>query len=318
MFRGLVAFLALQMAVAGFAMAAAAPEQVQGLYEGACKIAGVQQNLEARVVALKDGYKVLIRQAGADGKVAKVELKGTAEKLEGQAGNVAWTGSYADGAIKGTCGDGTFQIAKVQRKSPTLGAKPPAGAIVLLDGKNFDELTKGKLKDGSEQQWKITEDGAIEVPKGGMRSSKAITGSFKMHVEFKCPLMPAAEGQGRGNSGCYLPNGDEIQVLDSFGMTTYQGGGCGGLYRYKDPDAFDEFSLASLPPLEWQTYDIEYTVRKEDGKLVGKPRVTVFHNGIRIHDNVELSRDAKPGTLHWQDHGNPVQYRNIWVLPIDQ
>ena len=83
-----------------------------------------------------------------------------------------------------------------------------------------------------------------------------------MHVEFKNPFMAGARGQGRGNSGVYLPNGDEIQVLDSFGNTTYKGGGCGGLYPYKDPDAFDVFSLASLPPLEWQTYDIEYTSKR--------------------------------------------------------
>ena len=150
-----------------------------------------------------------------------------------------------------------------------------------------------------------------------MNSKRQFDGSFKLHVEFKIPLMPDGTGQGRGNSGVYLPNGDEIQVLDSFGMTTYKGGGCGGLYAYKDPDAFDQFSLASLPPLEWQTYDIEYRVEKKDGKPAGKPRVTVLHNGIKIHDNVELQHDARAGGFHFQDHGNPVQYRNIWVLPLD-
>jgi hypothetical protein len=149
-----------------------------------------------------------------------------------------------------------------------------------------------------------------------MSSKRQFDGSYDIHVEFLCPLMPAARGQGRGNSGCYQTNGDEVQVLDSFGMDTYKGGGCGGLYNYKDPDVFDVFSLASLPPLEWQTYDIEYRVEKKDGKLTGKPKITVVHNGIKIHDGAELKNDAKKGGFHFQDHGNPVRFRNIWVLPV--
>jgi hypothetical protein len=90
------------------------------------------------------------------------------------------------------------------------------------------------------------------------------------------------------------------------------------LYAYKDPDAFDEFSLASAPPLQWQTYDVEYRVEKKDGKLVGKPRVTVLHNGIKIHDKAELDRGAHVGGFHFQDHGSPVEFRNIWVLPLEE
>jgi len=139
--------------------------------------------------------------------------------------------------------------------------------------------------------------------------------------------MPNDRSQGRSNSGCYQANGDEIQVLDSFGMPTYEGGGCGGAYKYKDPDCMEvieslkdqkenKFTLASLPPGQWQTYDVEYKVEKKDGKPTGKPKVTVLHNGIKIHDNFELHNDAKVGGLHFQDHGNAVQYRNIWVLPL--
>jgi len=148
-----------------------------------------------------------------------------------------------------------------------------------------------------------------------MSSKRQFDGSYDMHVEFLCPLMPAARGQGRRNSGRYQPNGEEVQVLDSFGMDTYKGGGCGGLHNYKDPDVFDVFSLASLPPLEWQTDDIEYRVEKKDGKPTGKPKITVVHNGIKIHDGAELKNDAKKGSFHFQDHGNPVRYRNIRVLP---
>jgi len=174
----------------------------------------------------------------------------------------------------------------------------------------------------------IGEDGSIRVPKGGMNSQRTFDGSFDLHVEFLNPLMPTAHGQGRGNSGVYLPCGEEIQVLDSFGETTYTGGGCGGLYAYQDPatreviDSLQDkpehkFTLAALPPLTWQSYDIEYRVEKQDGKYVGKPRVTVYHNGIKIHDQFAVRSDARKGGFHFQDHGNPVRYRNIWVLPVE-
>jgi hypothetical protein len=310
----------------GLALAGGPPQSVvQGLYEGTCKVDGSQQKLEARVVATGPGtYKVFIRETLPSGKLAKVELDGKAEgdsvRFTGKSGSALWDASYADGAIKGTCGPGTVDLKRVVRQSPTLGAKPPEGAIVLLDGKDSDELIKGRLAGGAEQPWKHVEEGAIEVPKGGMTTKRRFDGSLKLHVEFKLPLMPTERSQGRANSGVFLPNSDEIQVLDSFGMTTYKGGGCGGLYAYKDPDAFDEFSLASAPPLQWQTFDVEYRVQKKEGKPVGNPRVTVFHNGIKIHDNIE-SRGAvigysPKGKFHFQDHGNPVQYRIIWVLPL--
>ena len=317
-----VAFVALGC----WALAAELPPdaKVQGLYEGSCKDAKGEYKLEARVVAQGNGvYKVFIRQTLADGKVAKADgdAKTADEKVtfSAKAGEAEWSGTIADGAMAGNCGEGCkLELKRVERKSPTLGKKPPEGALVLLDGKNFDGLTKRKNKDGSEDPWpQAAEDSSIQVAKGGMNSKQALDGSFNYHVEFLLPLMPDKHSQGRGNSGVYLPNGDEIQVLDSFGDTTYLGGGCGGVYKYKDPDAFDVFSLASLPPLEWQTYDIEYRVEKQDGKLVGKPKVTLYHNGIKIHDNFELQKNAKSGTLHWQDHGCAVRYRNIWVQPVE-
>ena len=310
---------------AGAALAAAPQEQdVQGIYEGACKDAKGEHKMEARVIAWGKGtYKVFIRQPIAEGKVAKVELSGKTEgdavSFAGKAGDVEWSAAYADGAIKGTCGEGcTLELKRVVRESPTLGAKPPEGAIILLDGKSFNEVTCPKNKDGTDQEWKPVEGGGIQVPKGGMTAKRQFDGSLKLHVEFKIPFMPNERDQGRGNSGVYLPNGEEIQVLDSFGSTSYPGGGCGGLYAYKNPDAFDQFSLASLPPLQWQTYDVEYHVQKQDGKPTGKPRVTVYHNGIKIHDNAELRKDARAGGFHFQDHGNQVHYRNIWVLTLKE
>ena len=302
--------------VAAVTLTAAPPEaEVQGLYEGALKDA----KFEARVIAMgKDAYKIYLRQDLGGGKVGKVELDGKVEgdtvTFKNKGGEAEWTASYAGtGTIKGTAGGTAFEAKRVERKSPSMGKKPPQGAIVMIDGKNFEQINPSK----SAEEWKPAEDGSIGITKGNITSKQQLDGSFDYHVEFQCPLMPAARGQGRGNSGCYLPNGDEVQVLDSFGMDTYKGGGCGGLYNYKDPDVFDVFSLASLPPGEWQTYDMEYRVEKKDGALVGKPKITVWHNGIKIHDNAELKNAAKKGGLLWQDHGNPVRYRNIWVLPVE-
>jgi hypothetical protein len=294
---------------------AAPPEaEVQGLYEGTLK----DVKFEARVIAMgKDAYKIYLRQDLGGGKVGKVELDGKTDgdavTFKSKGGDVEWTASYAAASLKGSAGGTEFTAKRVERKSPTMGKKPPAGAIVILDGKNFENLTPSK----SAEEWKPADDGSIQVAKGGMNSKQQFDSGFDYHVEFMNPFQPTARGQGRGNSGCYLPNGDEVQVLDSFGMDTYKGGGCGGIYGFKDPDAFDVFSLASLPPLEWQTYDMEYRVEKADGKLVGKPKLTVYHNGIKIHDNVELKAAAKKGGFHWQDHGNPVRYRNIWVVPVE-
>jgi len=365
---------------AAWALAGAPTEaEVQGLYEGTCQSAKAAGKIEARAVAMgKRAYKLLVRDGIGVKSTPNVEMDGTTVGDEvgfaGKLGEVIWEGRFAAGAISGKFGEGgTFELKRVQRTSPTMGAKPPEGAVVLLDGKSFDQVVRGgnqpwyvgdKSRAG-EVVWEVAlravgkepkawptkenplpegwelmpekrqvdvvlvigEDGSIQVPRGGFNSKQQLDGSFKYHVEFCNPLQPEARSQGRGNSGVYLPNGDEIQVLDSFGMPTYTGGGCGGLYMYKDPDVMAEleylkgqkeskFNLASLPPGEWQTYDIEYRVTKKDGKLVGKPTLTVVHNGIRIHDNVQLRGDAKKGGFHWQDHGNPVRYRNIWVLPI--
>lgn len=302
--------------------ATAQEQAVQGLYEGTSTTGTTRSSCEARVVACgRDTYKLFLRPTQAEEKAPRIELDGKDEdkgaRFTGKAEGEAWT-LFCDGAtVEGTAGAQTrLALKRVQRESPTLGARPPAGALVLLDGKHFDELVVGRRGDGTEPSWKVVEEGAIEVPRGGMRTKRQLSGSFKLHVEFKVPLQPEARGQGRGNSGVYLPCGEEIQVLDSFGMTTYKGGGCGGLYPHKDPDAFDRFSLASLPPLQWQTYDVEYRVQQEEGKPVGNPRVTVRHNGIKIHDDVKLGRKARPGGLFFQDHGNPVAYRNIWLLPL--
>ena len=297
-------------------------ENVQGLYEGSWGDDAGSADTEVRVVAMGKGSFKLLARRELNGKIVRAEVDGKTDK---ESGDVTFVGSiggavckatYKNGAIKGTIGKkGSLSIKRIERQSPTLGKKSPKGAIALIDGKNFDNM---QARSG---EWigLDKKDGSIEVPKGGMRSVKKIEGDYDAHLEFMCNLRSTARSQGRGNSGFYLTNGKEIQVLDSFGAVTYLGGGCGGLYKFKNPDVMepipslkgkkdDSYNFASLPPLQWQTYDVEYRVQEGSKKA----ELTAFHNGIKIHHQVELNH--RPGTFHFQDHGNPVRYRNIWVL----
>src|SRR5688572_3699239 len=152
-----------------FSVAAPPEAEVQGLYEGAVK----DVKFEARVIAMgKDAYKIFLRQDLGGGKVGKVELDG---KVEGEAvafknkgGEVEWTATWGAGALKGTAGGVEFMARRAERKSPTLGKKPPQGAIVMLDGKDFSQITKG----GKSDDWSPADDGSIQVPKGGMNSKQ--------------------------------------------------------------------------------------------------------------------------------------------------
>ena len=139
-----------------------------------------------------------------------------------------------------------------------------------------------------------------------------------MHIEFRTPFMPKSRGQARGNSGVYLQGRYECQVLDSFGLDGADNE-CGGIYSINKPVV-----NACLPPLAWQTYDIDFKAAKygADGKKTTNARVTIKHNGIVIHDDQELTHGtpghvpegAEPYGLYLQDHGNPVAFRNIWVV----
>ena len=137
----------------------------------------------------------------------------------------------------------------------------------------------------------------------GTNSKKRFSGPWRLHVEFRSPFQPRARGQGRGNSGVYPPGGREIQVLDSFGLDGLPNE-CGGIYK-NHPSRVN----MCLPPLSWQTYDVDYHPAGD-----GKPAwYKVVHNGVTIHEKVPLG-GSRTGTLHLQDHGNPVAYRNIWFV----
>ena len=200
-------------------------------------------------------------------------------------------------------------LPRIERKSPTLGAKPPKGAVVLFDGSTADGWERGVMENG--------------LLKANHSMSKEKFKSFKAHIEFRTPYKPNARGQKRGNSGIYHHGRWETQVLDSFALEGKQNE-CGGIYSITKP----KLNMC-LPPLSWQTYDVDFTAAtfNADGKRTAWPRITVKLNGVLIHDNVELNKDQtaaaplkgaikdEPGPMFLQDHKNPVYFRNIWVLP---
>jgi hypothetical protein len=152
----------------------------------------------------------------------------------------------------------------------------------------------------------------------GCKSAQSFT-NFDVHLEFLLPFKPMARGQERGNSGVYLQDRYELQVLDSFGLKG-ENNECGGFYTLAKPAI-----NMCYPPLTWQTYDIEFSSARynQNGVKIKNAVATVRHNGVVIHDHLELKsatpgngrkEDPTGGPLQLQGHGNPVYYRNIWVI----
>jgi hypothetical protein len=226
--------------------------------------------------------------------VAKITAERFRLEVDGQTLKVFSLEGNSFGALK-----------KVHRKSPTLGMKPPQNAIVLFDGTSLDGWENAKLVEGNLL-------GATGC------STKRSFGNHRLHLEFRTPFMPEATGQARGNSGVYVQSRYEVQVLDSFGLEG-KDNECGGIYQVSKPSI-----NMCFPPLAWQTYDIDFTSAQfdQDGSKTKNARITVKLNGVIIQDDLELPRDtpgrAKEGPeplgLFLQDHGNPVVYRNIWVV----
>ena len=190
--------------------------------------------------------------------------------------------------------------------------------IVLFDGSSWESWRR---REGSSSPWSVRDDGSVVVGGGDAVSVREL-GDFQLHLEFFCPVMAGQEGQARANSGVYLHGRYEVQVLDSYGRPR-TGNGCGALYLTAPP-----LVNASAPPGTWQTYDIIFRAPRydADGAPLEPPRVTVLHNGIIIHNNLEILRptpgaldDDMPrrGPILLQDHGDPVRYRNIWVRSLD-
>ncbi len=197
---------------------------------------------------------------------------------------------------------------------------PPNGAIVLFAGNNLDRWQSQR---GGPAKWQIV-DGAMQVTRGGgnLVTKQKFDGHFKLHVEFRVPYEPTKRGQGRGNSGVYVQGRYEVQVLDSYGLNSKYND-CGAIYEVAAPKV-----NACKAPTVWQKYDIEFWAPKcENGEKSEPARMTVYHNGVLIHDHQVIKTDntragaggdpCSPGPILLQDHGNPVQYRNIWLEKLD-
>lgn len=206
----------------------------------------------------------------------------------------------------------------------SLPVPPPPDALVLFDGKSLSEW---RSQDGGAARW-VIKDGAIEsVPGSGYIYSARGFGDVQLHVEWATPVPARGEGQGRGNSGVFLMGLYEVQVLDSYQNDTYPDGQAGAIYGQYPP-----LVNACRPPGEWQTYDIVFRRPRfrPDGSLAAPARITVLQNGILVQDDVEpwgptawlqhLPYTAHPDKLPvtFQDHGNPVRYRNIWLRELPE
>lgn len=201
---------------------------------------------------------------------------------------------------------------------------PPSDAVILFDGKDLSGWKS--VRTGGEAKW-LVRDGYMQVVAlTGDIASKFEFGDCQLHIEWATPAEVRGSSQGRGNSGVFLMERYEVQVLDSYENKTYFHGQAGAVYKQYPP-----LVNASRKPGEWQTYDIIFKAPKFDemGKPVERARITVIHNGVLIQNNVEIfgntyndrvayyiAHGPKAG-LKLQDHGNPVRYRNIWVRPLN-
>lgn len=260
-----------------------------------------------------DGDRALLEAASGDKQyLAQDPQKFSATRKFPPQGQQNYSGAIEREVLTLKTEDGkTISLKRAARESETMGKKAPEGAVVLFDGtKESLERWKGGRLD--EQTGFLNTDGQDIL-------SKEKFNNYAMHLEFLLPYRPQGRGQGRGNSGFYQVDHYEVQVLDSFGLDGVDNE-CGGVYTKASPKV-----NMCLPPLQWQTYDVEFTnaVRDEQGNKAKNARITLKHNGVVIHDDVEITGptgghrsdpEGTPGPIKLQGHGNPLQYRNIWLV----
>jgi len=266
-----------------------------------------------QVVALGEGkFEALLHEQGLPGAggsgTAAYRLHGersTSSHLELTGGG--WKAAVLDGetaAISPLNGTPFITLTKTVRTSPTLGAKPPANAIVLFDGIQPTHLAQAEL----------TDDGLLKI---GAETTFGVR-DFQLHGEFRIPYQPHKRSQGRGNSGFYLQRRYEVQVLDSFGQWP-RSNEAASIYKNQPPRI-----NMSYPPLVWQTYDIDFTAARFDnlGNKVSHAILTLRHNGVTVHDRQTLYTKTGAGKpegpdplpILFQNHGDPVVYRNLWLV----
>lgn len=287
--------------------------ELQGEYQGPVAMDGQDVVFGLQVIALSGGqFQLVAFPGGLPGNgwhEERLRLKGTGELADGKIVAVieGATLEIGGGTVSvSDAGESIGMLKRLHRESPTLGEQPPASAMVLFDGESADAFENGKLV---EQRF-LAASGAATHQKFA---------DHRLHLEFRTPFMPESRGQARGNSGVYVQGRYEVQVLDSFGLEG-KDNECGGIYSIAAPQ-----TNMCLPPLAWQTYDIDFTAARYDeaGEKTDNARITVRHNGVVIHDDLELPHGTPgylnegpgEGPLFLQDHGNPVVFRNIWVVP---
>ncbi len=288
---------------------------IQGEYSGQIELPDSNLKYGVQVIAMGNGkFQAVTYRGGLPGDGWNgVDRDTTDGKTED--GVTKFVGDHVTGIleretlmVRTSDGKALGKLTRVHRKSPTLGAKPPEDAVVLFDGKSAEHFEGGRM----------TDDGLLMQGLTSHRQFQDCT----LHMEFQLSYMPHARGQGRSNSGIYLQGRYEVQILDSFGLEGLNNE-CGGIYEIRDPDL-----NMCFPPLSWQTYDIDYTAARYDsqGEKTSNAKITVRHNGVLIHENVEMPRTTRaapvkespePGPIYIQDHRNPVRFRNIWLVERD-
>ena len=203
-------------------------------------------------------------------------------------------------------------------------AAPPSDAIVLFDGKDLSQWVSQSAA-GGPAPWVVADGVATVKPNSGGIQTKQAFGSCQLHIEFATPSVVEGNSQGRGNSGVFLMNNYELQILDSYQNPTYFHGQAGAIYKQHAP-----LVNASRKPGEWQAYDVVFHAPKfdSDGKLLHPATFTVFHNGVLVQDHVTvmgITFNDKPPyyeahaarmPLSLQDHHNPMRFRNIWIREL--
>lgn len=222
-----------------------------------------------------------------------------------------------------------FEMKRVVRPSPNLGAKPPEGAVVLFDGSGFDQWdVQAKRHPSPKIVWELHDDYMRVAPidpeslAGHSIVTKKAFKDFRLHLEFRLPLMADKTGQARANGGVTFEDATwyELQILDSYGLAGLDNE-CGGIYKVAAPEV-----NMCRPPLLWQTYDVEFHAPRYDssGKRTKAGRISVNHNGKQIHKDVELPDSQRAqerrkaaavpaGRIILHYHKNPIEYRNIWL-----
>ena len=237
---------------------------------------------------------------------------------------VVSNGALAQGQPRESLDPKVTEVWDLKPKKITAGVNPgeaPSDAILLFDGK---DLSKWSTLSGADAKWDI-KDGSFTVVKGaGDIKTKQTFGDVQLHIEWRSPATVEGEGQGRGNSGIFLQERYELQVLDSYESQTYSNGQAGSIYKQSIP-----LVNACRKPGEWQTYDVIYTAPKfsDNGRVITPACITVLHNGVLILNNNQILGPSEykglpvyqshvKASIKLQDHGNPVSYRNIWIREL--